>query len=134
MKLQYTLKIANVKYFQTNLIFTIKFNFEVVIFTESRGCKYQPIDTAPVRWAGGKPSTWFPSGGCRADTKTESERNEKAHEQRSKGKRRSEKLNNETNKETKKDEEEEGEEENEEGRREEGTRRKEKEEEVGSRK
>ena len=58
------------------------------------------------RWAGGKPSTWFPPGGCRADTKTESERNDKAHEQRSKGKRRSEKLNNETNKETKKEEEE----------------------------
>ena len=80
-----------------------------------------------VRWAGGKPSTWFPPGGCRADTKTESERKEKAHEQRSKGKQRTEKLNNETNKETKK-EEEEGEEAKIKARKEkeEGTRRKEK--------
>ena len=43
-----------------------KSNFGVNV-TNLRRARLKPIATAPVLGAGGKPSTWFPPGGCRAN-------------------------------------------------------------------
>ena len=51
---------------------------------EMRNTTFKAIVLAPILWAGGKPSTWFPPGGCRANTATERKRTNRRTNQQTK--------------------------------------------------